>query len=171
MGGTRTKLAVAGTLLLVAGSTASAVAGGGAATEQARLNSFAEVPTLSTSGGGTFQASVNTTTDRIRYTLRYNGLRTGVQQAHIHLGRTATVGGVSAFLCTNVGGGTARTPRCPQRGAVRGVLGPNAVVGPTDQALGAGHFTELVRALRAGAAYVNVHTARFPSGEIRGQIR
>jgi hypothetical protein len=31
-------------------------------------------------------------------------------------------------------------------------------------------FAELVRAIRAGYAYANLHTTRFPSGEIRGQI-
>ena len=31
-------------------------------------------------------------------------------------------------------------------------------------------FGELVRALRAGAAYANVHTTTFGGGEIRGQI-
>ena len=31
-------------------------------------------------------------------------------------------------------------------------------------------FGELVRALRAGAAYANVHTTGVPGGEIRGQI-
>ena len=32
-------------------------------------------------------------------------------------------------------------------------------------------FAELVRAIRAGVAYVNVHSSVFPGGEIRGQTR
>ncbi|MGH3354802.1 MAG: CHRD domain-containing protein [Nocardioidaceae bacterium] len=170
MYGTRIKVAVAGSLLLLAGASVTATAGG-AGTNGARLDSLAEVPTLSTSGGGSFTARVGTTPDRIRYTLRYNRMTTAVQQAHIHLGRRAVNGGISAFLCTNIGGGSARTPACPRRGVVRGVIRRADVIGPTDQALGTGHFNELVRAVRSGAAYVNVHTARFPSGEIRGQIR
>jgi hypothetical protein len=31
-------------------------------------------------------------------------------------------------------------------------------------------FEELVRAMRSGVTYVNVHTTRWPDGEIRGQI-
>jgi hypothetical protein len=44
------------------------------------------------------------------------------------------------------------------------------VVGPAGHGIAAGEFAELVRALRAGAAYANVHTTTFPAGEIRGQI-
>ena len=45
------------------------------------------------------------------------------------------------------------------------------VVGPSDQGIAAGEFAELVRAIRNGATYVNVHTAAWPKGEIRGNIR
>jgi hypothetical protein len=35
----------------------------------------------------------------------------------------------------------------------------------------AGQFDEAVAAIRAGIAYVNVHTTLVGSGEIRGQLR
>jgi hypothetical protein len=41
------------------------------------------------------------------------------------------------------------------------------------QGSGAGEptaFEELVRAIRAGFTYANVHTTRWPGGEVRGQI-
>jgi hypothetical protein len=38
------------------------------------------------------------------------------------------------------------------------------------QGLEPGEFDELVDAIRAGVTYVNVHTTKFPGGEIRGQI-
>jgi hypothetical protein len=45
------------------------------------------------------------------------------------------------------------------------------IIGPTGQGVEAGSFAEFVRALRAGAVYVNVHSSpRFPEGEIRGQV-
>jgi hypothetical protein len=53
---------------------------------------------------------------------------------------------------------------------VSGTITPASVVGPAAQGIATGEFGELVRALRAGAAYANVHTTTFPAGEIRGQI-
>ena len=44
------------------------------------------------------------------------------------------------------------------------------MVGPAGQGLAPGEFDELVRAMRAGATYANVHTTLVPGGEIRGQI-
>jgi hypothetical protein len=39
------------------------------------------------------------------------------------------------------------------------------------QGIAAGEFAELVKAIRARRAYANVHSLKFPGGEIRGQIR
>lgn len=170
MGRTRTKVATAGALILVAGATATAFAGG-PTVERARLNGLAEVPTLATPGAGTFRATVNTTADRITYTLRFSGLGSPVQQAHIHLGRTATNGGVSAFLCSNLPEAPAGAPDCPDEGRVTEVIRPAEVQAIPEQGLRAGQFDRLVRAVRAGATYVNVHTDAFPAGAVRGQIR
>jgi CHRD domain len=171
MVGTRTKAVIAGALILVAGSAATAGAGSGGI-ERATMMSFAEVPTLSTTGTGTFQATVNNTTNRIRYTLQYSRMSARVQQAHIHLGRAAIAGGVSAWLCDSAAApGPAGTPACPaRRGTVRGVITPADVIGPTAQGMSAGQFNALVRAVRNNATYVNVHTRAFPTGEIRGPI-
>lgn len=38
------------------------------------------------------------------------------------------------------------------------------------QGLTAGDLKSLIAAIRSGSAYVNVHTTRFPAGEIRGQL-
>jgi len=38
------------------------------------------------------------------------------------------------------------------------------------QGLDAGDFEAALRAIRSGSTYANAHTARFPGGEIRGQI-
>jgi CHRD domain len=55
-------------------------------------------------------------------------------------------------------------------GTVSGVLTAPDVIGPALQGVPAGEFAEFIRALRASAAYGNVHTAAFPGGEIRGQV-
>jgi hypothetical protein len=74
---------------------------------------------------------------------------------------------VSAFLC---GGGT--KPVCPPAGGtVTGMIFPSDVIGPTAQGIAPGEFEELVRAIRAGATYANVHTTGRPGGEIRGLIQ
>jgi hypothetical protein len=145
-------------------------------TVRAQLSGYQETPTLSTGGKGTFRASIDRGKNEIRYRLSYAGPFDAnpaggtVTQSHIHLGAPAIAGGISAFLCTNLGNGPAGTPTCPASGTVTGTITPAQVVGPAGQGIQAGEFAELVRAIRAGAAYVNIHTTTFPAGEIRGQI-
>ena len=55
-------------------------------------------------------------------------------------------------------------------GAVEGDVTPADVIGPNGQGVEPGSFQEILRAMRAGQAYVNIHTTRWPAGEIRGQI-
>ena len=143
----------------------------------AKLTGYEEIPTLSTSGTGSFTAGLNRAEDEIAYTLSYQGQFDAnpaggtVTQAHIHLGARAFSGGISAFLCTNLNNGPVGTPACPSSpGTVSGVITAAQVGGPAAQGISAGEFAELVRALRAGAAYANIHTTTFPPGEIRGQI-
>lgn len=66
---------------------------------------------------------------------------------------------------------TGLAPMCgPAPARVSAVLTAANVVGPAGQGVAAGEFAELVRAIRAGAAYVNVHSSTFPGGEVRGQL-
>ncbi len=172
----RLKLAVGVAALGVAGIGTAAVAHDNSRFD-ANLTGYEETPTLSTSATGTFKAWINRGKDEIRYELTYAGPFDAnpaggtVTQAHIHLGAPAIAGGISAFLCTNLGNGPAGTPACPAAPAkVSGTITPAQVVGPAAQGIQVGEFAELVRALRAGAAYANIHTTTFGAGEIRGQI-
>jgi hypothetical protein len=140
---------------------------------EARLKGFAEVPSVSSTASGHFKAYVDRKTGAINYELSYKGLQGEVRQAHIHLGQHGVNGGVMVFLCqTTVNPDpTGLAPTCPQAGMVTGVLQAANVVGPTAQGIDPLEFAELLTAIRGGVAYVNVHSSRFPGGEIRGQLR
>lgn len=133
----------------------------------ARLSGFQEVPPISTTGTGQFKANVvgDGANVRIEYELSYSGLSTPVGAAHIHFGQRGVAAAVSAFLC---GGGN--KPACPADGTVTGTIAAGDVVGPENRGIAAGEIQELVRAMRAGVTYANVHSQRYPEGEIRGQI-
>ena len=84
---------------------------------KASLTSYNETPlTLSTTGKGKFRAQIDRGAKTIAYTLTYEGLKGGnTLFAHIHLGRTATTGGVAAFLC----GGGSKPAACPNGSGTR----------------------------------------------------
>lgn len=97
----------------------------------------------------------------LQFRLELNNIRR-VTEAHIHLGRPGQNGPVVATLFgPNPGGVTFR------RGVIRGTLRSSDLEGP----LRGLNIRWLVREIERGNAYVNVHTVRFPDGEIRGQIR
>lgn len=137
-----------------------------------KLSGYQEDPlVLSTTGTGEFVAQVDTDAQEIRYSLSYAALEGDVLQAHIHLGGHAQSGAISVFLCSNLGNGPAGTQPCPSAPAtVSGTITAADVLGPVNQGIAAGEFDELVAALRAGATYVNVHSAKYPGGEIRAQL-
>ena len=120
---------------------------------------------VSSSATGSFEATIDDASSEINFRLTYDGLEAPVLFAHIHFGQRSVNGGVAAFLCG--GGGK---PACPQSGTVTGTIVPTDVIGPVAQGIAAGEFDELVAALRAGRAYANVHSTKFPGGEVRGQI-
>jgi hypothetical protein len=157
---------------LIAVIAAPIVAGEGARRFEARLDGFNETPAaISTTGRGTFTARLDG--DTIRFKLRFRDLTGAPTQAHIHFGAPATSGGISIWLCGSTSNNHPSQPAtCPtsRSGEIEATVGPANVIGPGGQGIAAGEFDELLRAMRAGVTYANVHTAAFPTGEIRGRI-
>lgn len=141
-------------------------------TASTRLRSFEEVPSIASPGGGHFEGIVNDDGTEVEYVLNYSRLEGQVTQAHIHLAQRGVNGGIMVFLCSNLGNGPEGTPPCPAGGGtVSGAFGPEDIIGPATQGVAPGELFTLLRAIRAGYAYVNVHTNLFPAGEIRGQLQ
>jgi hypothetical protein len=135
-----------------------------------------EVPALSSPASGSFTATIDEDAQTLTYELTYQNLEAAPLQAHIHLGQRGVNGGVSVFLCgnaPNVPPATAPTPpACPEAPAtVTGTLSAADVIGPAAQGIAATEFAELVSALRSGVTYANVHSVKYPGGEVRGQVQ
>lgn len=92
-------------------------------------------------GTGTFTATL--TGSKLSWHLSFKGLTGAASAAHIHLGAKGKAGNVLIPLCG------------PCTRAEMGSVKLNAMQ---------------VRDLTKLATYVNVHTAKYPNGEIRGQI-
>jgi hypothetical protein len=156
---------------LAAGSYALAAQGGARANGSpkftASLKSYSEVPAVSSTGTGTFEATLSDPAT-LHYTLTYSGLEGGnTLFAHVHVGQVDVNGGVSFFLCG--GGGK---PACPNgEGTVEGDVTAADVIALTTQQVPAGAFDEIVQVMRDGQSYANVHTTASPGGEIRGQVK
>jgi len=177
---------VAGALL-----TASALA---QSVFSAKLKGLAETPIVVSGATGQAKVTISQDETRIDFELTYSNLEGStnqdptthlnrtVTQAHIHVGRPTVVGGVSVFFCATPpitapqNGGQAAVA-CPASGTVTGFWTAKDVVGPASQGIEANNpnredaFARLVKAIKSGLSYANVHTSRSPAGEIRGQLK
>ena len=168
---------LAGAILAAAVTTVSA-AGANAQQFQANFSGFQELGALNaetgaifSTGQGTLALNLNQPAGTLTFTLTYSGLSEPVTQAHIHFGKVHVPGGIIVFFCTNINNGPVGTQACPAGGGtVSGTITGANIVGPAAQNIPAGHFAGLVAALLSDTAYGNIHTTKFPAGEIRGQI-
>jgi len=135
------------------------------------LSGFEEVPVVATSASGRFEAKIARDHQSITYTLTYGGLQGQVRQSHIHVAQKSVNGGIVVWLCgTTNNPGPTGTQTCPQSGTISGTIVAADVQAVATQQVAAGDLQEIIDALRAGIAYVNVHTDLSPGGEIRGQV-
>jgi hypothetical protein len=139
-----------------------------------------EVPLNSSVAKASFKATIDEDNQTITFELSYEGLEATPTQANIHVGQRNVNGGVSVFLCGNppaVPPAIFPQPQpCPPAPAtITGELTAANIVGPAGQGIapsvgGVNEFAELVALLRNGDTYANVHTTKFPGGEVRGQV-
>lgn len=147
----------------------------------AQLVPTEEVPALSSVASGRFRATIDRANQTISYELSYEGLEGAPAQAHIHVGQRRVNGGVSVFLCGNAPAVPPATfpqpPACPPSPAtITGVLTAANIVGPAGQGIApsvgtVNEFDELVNMIGQGLSYANVHSDKFPGGEVRGQVQ
>jgi hypothetical protein len=137
-----------------------------------RLEGVEEVPSVITEARGIFRGRIRPGGDSITYELTYRDLQADITQAHIHVAQQNVNGGIVLWLCgTDSNPGPAGTPACPdpRSGTISGTLTADNLVAVATQQVA--DFSDVVRAIREGVAYANVHTAVSTGGEIRGQIR
>ncbi|MFP4628517.1 MAG: CHRD domain-containing protein [Halobacteriales archaeon] len=147
------------------GGAGSATARGSGRRFTAHLAGRNEVPPVATNARGQATFRLDRDGAELSYRLIVANIE-DVLMAHIHLGGTDENGPVVAWLYPEGG-----PPPSLIEGRFSGVLATgtvtaDALVGSLDgEPLGA-----LVDEIRAGNAYVNVHTSANPAGEVRGQI-
>ena len=175
-GRTKLVLVVAAFVVAALAVTSFAVAGGGdgkgknddhgkSSTFDARLSGYSETPSLNSKGHATFTATIDS--DKITFKLDYADLSGPPLVAHVHIGQVGVAGGVSFFLC----GGSTKPP-CPQStsGSVSGTVTATDIIGPVPQGFNPGDLASVIAAIQHNVSYANMHTTKFPAGQIRGQL-
>jgi hypothetical protein len=143
-------LAAAALLALLPGF----VAGAGDQVFTATLTGSAQVPPVTTSGKGTASVVINAAGTQVSYAVSYSGLSGPLAAAHIHVGAAGTNGPVALPLSVGPS---------PMFGTLTAANFMTSASAPT--------FASVLTAIRTGKAYVNLHTALHPDGEIRGQLK
>jgi hypothetical protein len=130
----------------------------------ATMNGAAESPPVTTSGTGSFTATLDTSTNVFTYNVTYSGLGSNVTLGHIHgpCSSCTTAGAILNF--GTLAGGTFVTGALS--GTATGTVTLNASTAITATVSG----DSLKKLLLSNQTYVNIHTATNGGGEIRGQI-
>jgi hypothetical protein len=177
MGRRRTRFALGIAMVLALGATSIAYAASrhhSTAADShgqvftAHLDGYNEVPSDNSPATGDLTLTVGN--GQLTWKLTYKDFATNNQPvvAHVHVGQPGVSGSVSFFFC----GGP--KPACPssQNGPVTitGTTLPADILGPTSQEFAAGDLNSIIKAIKAGITYANMHTPTLPAGEIRGQL-
>lgn len=147
------------TVLLAAGLLVMAVPAAVLAADEvfkAQLTGGAEVPPVNANGTGNATVTIADNESSISWDISYSGLTGDAAAGHIHFGAADVAGPVMIPFATVTNSGSTGS------------------FASGDYAGGAGlpaDWAGVLKAIRDGDAYVNIHTAANPPGEIRGQLK
>ncbi len=125
-------------------SAMGAMAASSTVTLGAKLSSANEVPANASTGSGTLEATLDTQSNLLSWTVTYTGLTGAAKAGHFH-------GPAAAGANAGVALGFTGSVESPIKGS--------ATLTPAQAA-----------DVLAGKWYVNLHTAANPGGEVRGQM-
>jgi hypothetical protein len=123
---------------------------------KATLNGKQEKPKSDSKATGSATFTVASNGKSIKYTIKASKLSGAVQAAHVHFGKPGVAGPVVINVC-------AKPCKLPKSGTLTSKQFAKAP--------GVSSFAAAVKDLKKGQAYVNLHTKKYPAGEIRGQIK
>lgn len=159
-------------LMFVSLALATAVTAAAQESFVALLRGYQETPGNASTGRGRLDLTISADGTQISYTLTYPSVPGGVTQAHLHFGQPAIAGGIFLWMCSNLGNGPVGTQACPDPPAT--ISGTwtvaDVTAGAKSQGINPGEFRQVLRGIRSGMVYANVHSVQYPPGEVRGQI-
>ena len=128
---------------------------------KAKLSGKEVVPAVETKAIGEADFKLSKDGKELTYILKLKDIE-NVTAAHIHTGMMGVSGGPVAGLFAG-----------PKKEGMfsgelaKGTITDKDLVGP----LAGKTIGDLVELIKSGGAYVNVHTDKYPDGEVRGQIK
>jgi hypothetical protein len=131
----------------------------------AHLDGQQSVPAVNTIAAGEASFDVSQDGMRVSYTINVNDL-SDVTMAHLHMGNAGATGDPVVWLYPSTHSPQEKT------GITSGILEKGTftaddLVGP----LKGKSISDLETEIKGGNIYVNVHTKKYPAGEIRGQVK
>lgn len=130
-------------------------------TFSASLSGNEEIPATESSATGWARFQTNDNGTQVAYSVNLTGLNE-ITGAHIHNGSA----GQNGDIVVSLSGQQAAENNNNATISLKGNITQDDLQGPLEGK----EFSELVSLMSDGTVYVNVHTAEFPNGEIRGQI-
>lgn len=131
---------------------------------KATLSGANEIPANTSTGSGTFTATLDTLTNVFTYDVTFSGLSALVTSGHIHGPATTTANAGATVNFATWPGASFTT------GVLAGTAHGVATLTSATQITSTVSGDSLRKLLFAGLTYVNIHTTANAGGEIRGQI-